>query len=75
MKRITTRATVDEGGVLTVRAPVDMEPGEYQVAVLVEERTEDDADAWPLKLVPLDWGAWPRDSTFSREELYDDDGR
>ena len=76
MKKIKTRATVNEEGVLTLRVPVDIEPGEYEVAVLVEDQPSDDgSETWPLKLVPLRLDAWPPDSTFSREEIYDDDGR
>jgi hypothetical protein len=29
----------------------------------------------PLRLKVFDWPGWPANSTFRREEMYDDDGR
>ncbi|MGH2586044.1 MAG: hypothetical protein ACRDJE_14115 [Dehalococcoidia bacterium] len=75
MRTIKTTATVNDGGVLTVQVPVDIEPGEYEVAIVVDEQPPREPEDWLDKLLPLDWSAWPPGSTFSRDEIYDDDGR
>jgi hypothetical protein len=80
MKTIHTRATVTDGGVLTLEIPEDIEPGEYGVAIVVDDAVtpaiddEEEGD-WLAKLHPLSLAGWPPGSTFGRDELYDDDGR
>jgi hypothetical protein len=78
IKTIHARATVTDRGVLTLEVPVDIEPGEYSVAVTVEDAAappSDEEDDWLAKLHPLSLAGWPPGSTFGRDELYDDDGR
>lgn len=76
MRTVTTTARVNESGVLTAQMPAALEPGEYQVAIVVNgEQAVEDGDVWPVRLIPLRLDAWPAGSTFGRDELYDDDGR
>ena len=74
MKTIEANATVASDGHLTVQIPPEIAPGEYHVAVVIEEKLSETAQKRP----PLDFptfnvGPWPADLTLRREEMYDDE--
>jgi hypothetical protein len=75
VRTIKTTATVNDGGLLTVQVPVDIEPGEYEVAIVVDEQPTLAPKDWLDKLQTWAWDAWPADARFGRDEIYDDDGR
>ncbi|PDW00249.1 hypothetical protein [Candidatus Chloroploca asiatica] len=76
MKTIETTITVLPNGSIQIPPRPDLLPGEHRVVLVIEEHPIPSREpVVPLKLKMLDWSAWPADSTFRREELYDDSGR
>jgi hypothetical protein len=73
MITIQTRATVDEQGMMTLRLPAHVAPGEHELVVVIEEPAKTRA---PLSFSSHDVGPWPFSpgETFRREDLYGDDG-
>ena len=74
MITIQTRATVDEQGMITLRLPAQVAPGEHELVVVVGEPTKSRP---PLVFSSHDVGPWPFSpgETFRREDIYGDDGR
>jgi len=63
---------------LTIELPKSITPGPHRVVVVIEETPLGHAGrqpAEPLHLTKLRLEAWPKDSTFRREDLYGDSGR
>jgi hypothetical protein len=75
MKAIEATATVSGDRTLTVSIPVDLEPGEHRVVVVVEEQPMPQKAATPLQLPTLKVGPWPENLSLRREDLYGDWGR
>lgn len=81
MRTFEIKATVAPGGELRVvaRVPPDIPPGDHQAVLVLDEATgfvsSGNAPKPPLRLKVFDWPGWPANSTFRREEIYDDDGR
>jgi hypothetical protein len=75
MKTIEATATVTLDHTLTVRVPVDLEPGKHRVVVIVDERPVQEPPAAALDLPTLKVGPWPENLSLRREDLYDDWGR
>jgi len=81
MRTFEIKATVAPGGELRVvtKVPSDIPPGDHQAVLVLDEAagTESPRNAPkpPLRLKVFDWPGWPANSTFRREEIYDDDGR
>jgi hypothetical protein len=81
MRTFEIKATVAPGGELRVvtRVPSDIPPGDHQAVLILNEATNavssEGTPKPPLRLKVFDWPAWPANSTFRREEIYDDDGR
>lgn len=81
MRMFEIKATVAPGGELRVvaRVPPDIPPGDHQAVLVLGEATgvvsSGKAPKPPLRLKVFDWPAWPANSTFRREEIYDDDRR
>ncbi len=80
MKTIELEAEVTAEGKLSldIQLSPDIKPGNYHILVVVEAVQV--GLKLPLIKHPLEfntwaWTNWPVDATFSREELYDDDGR
>jgi hypothetical protein len=77
MRTIETVVTVDERGMVTLRMPPDVPPGEHKVVMVIEEapftRPKFDMSSFPRH----DVSPWPfgPTETFRREDLYGDDGR
>jgi hypothetical protein len=81
MRAIETMGSVSESGTLTVQVPPDVAPGDHRVVVILEE-AQQDADrrslgnaSRSLDFPVRDYGAWPRDLSLRREDIYGDDGR
>jgi hypothetical protein len=81
MKTLEVSVSVAPSGEFRViaRDPLNIPPGDYP-AVLILDECADSAPSekvpkTPLRLKVFDWPAWPGNSTFRREEIYDGDGR
>jgi hypothetical protein len=79
MRTIEMTARVDEQGKMLLELPSDVPPGEYRIVVVFANREEASLTVQPtrtpkppLKVHIFEWEGWPKDATFSREELYDD---
>jgi len=74
-------ATVIPDGEFRVvaRVPPDIPPGDHHAVLVLDEAASavspGEGPKPPLRLRVFDWPAWPANSTFCREEIYDDDGR
>ncbi|HEX4965138.1 MAG TPA: hypothetical protein VF173_30295 [Thermoanaerobaculia bacterium] len=81
MRTFEIKATVAPGGELRVMTcvPEDILPGDYRATLILEESAgstpSGSASKAPLRLKVFDWPGWPANSTFRREEIYDDNGR
>ncbi len=78
MRTIETTATIEPNGTLTLKLPPDIEPGQRQVVVVIDEAKaapEERAPLPPLNLHASEWKGYPADHTFRREDMYGDDGR
>lgn len=74
LKAIDTTATVSEDGLLVIKLPPDIPPGQHRVVLVIGE-----AEKQATKPLPLNWIVYPvglvSDTfTFRREELYGDNG-
>lgn len=81
MRTFDITATVSPDGELRVvaRVPPDIPPGDHQAVLVLGEvagaAPSENAPKPALRLKVFDWPGWPANSTFRREEIYDDDGR
>ena len=75
MRTIETTATLTDDRTLMVSVPVDLEPGQHRVVVVVDEQPIPTGQPRPLELPVHDLGPWPEGLTLRREDLYDDWGR
>ena len=75
MKAIKATIVVDADHRATIQLPVEVEPGEHTVTLLIGASPSEAPlpwDGYPSHDIP--W-IWPEDDTFRREEMYGDDGR
>ena len=75
MISIETTGTATANGELTVILPADLPPGEYKVAVVIDETPlppKQQTPKGPLKLNSWKWENWPADCRFSRADIYGD---
>lgn len=75
MKSIDTHGVIDADGMLSIRVPRDIAPGEHRVVVVIEERADEPAPQQHVELPALDLGPWPANLSLRREDMYGDDGR
>lgn len=88
MRTIETKAMVTADGEMTVQLPLDIQPGEHSVVVVIEEQPVEqlipvkklngDELRAALEANSWNWTNWAADAKFTREEIYyddDDDGR
>jgi hypothetical protein len=78
MKTIEAIAVVTPDGKIHIENPTGtLEVGEYKVVLVVEEQPASapapKKPLPPLNLKPLNWGYYPPDFTFRREDIYKDD--
>lgn len=75
MKAMQMTANVSIDGKLIAKLPPGIPPGEHRVVVVIDDGLVP-AKARnakpPLKLNVLKWESWPAESTFRREDIYDD---
>jgi len=74
MQTIETTIVVLPDGSIRVPPRPGLPPGEHRAVLLIESNASS-VPKQQLRFKMLDWSAWPEGSTFSREELYDDDKR
>jgi hypothetical protein len=78
MRTIELNARVNEQGEMLLELPPDVEPGEYKLVMVIADHvatvTAQSARTPkpPLKVHMIEWDIMPENTTFSREELYDD---
>ncbi|MEI6045122.1 MAG: hypothetical protein WCS37_12295 [Chloroflexota bacterium] len=79
MRTIEMRATVDEQGKMLLELPSDVPQGEYQIVMVFADSRVASLTAEParrpkppLKVHMIEWDIMPENTTFGREELYDD---
>jgi len=70
-----TTATVTKDGKITIQIPSDIEPGEHEVVVIIEERLVKRETRPPLDLPVRDYGPWPGNLSLRREDMYNEWGR
>ena len=75
MRTIETIATVTEDGKITIQVPPDIMPGEHKIVVVIEEPPLKKETRPPLDLPVHDYGPWPENLSFRREDMYDNWGR
>jgi hypothetical protein len=74
MKTIQTRVVVEPGHTITLHLPDDIEPGAYQVTLVIDDQPigpKSDFSDFPV----IDVGPWPEGLSLRREDMYGDDGR
>ena len=74
MKTIQTTAVVEPGHTITLHLPEELEPGRYQVTLVIDDqpiRPKSDFSNFPVH----DVGPWPEGLSLRREDMYGDDGR
>jgi hypothetical protein len=76
IRTIEREARIEHGRVI-IDLPGDVPDGPVHVRLTIESASpaSQDPAAWLNELEPTSLAGWPADSTFGREELYDDDGR
>lgn len=74
MIKTTASVTADHRLVVDTNAPAEIAPGEHEVVVLVEPRAQAFAAGEPL-FQPHAIGPVSDEITFSREQIYGEDGR
>ena len=75
MRMIETTAMVTPDGMLTVQVPPDIQPGEHQVILQIDERPDAKEHRPPLDFPVISVGQWPANLSLRREDMYDDWGR
>jgi hypothetical protein len=74
MLMLKTRVRVAKDGVLRVRIPTELPPGDHE-AVIVLSAPEAPKQGFQLVEFPIDSGPWDDDISLRREDLYGDNGR
>jgi hypothetical protein len=72
MKSLELRLQVTSEGELVLPSVPELEPGEYNVVLVIENSTVS-ANRPPLDLPVADLGPWPEDLSLRREDLYGDE--
>lgn len=75
MQTIETTIVVLPDGSIHIPPRPGLPPGEHRAVLLIKSEASFGVPQELLHFKMLDWSAWPEGSTFSREELYDDDER
>ncbi len=73
MKTIQTSVVVDPGHTITLRLPDDIEPGAYQVTLVIDDQpigTKSSHKEFPA----IEDGPWPERLSLRRETMHNGDG-
>jgi hypothetical protein len=78
MHTIETVLTVTDKGEILVPAIANLRPGEHKAVLMIEEEPAQPTNSIAellseLHTFPIE--GWPTNTTYSRQEIYDDDGR
>ena len=77
MRTIKTDVLVQAAGraVINLRLPSDIRQGRYRAVLVLEEQPEKEQKRRPVRLPRYKTGLKNEQCTFSRKEMYGDDGR
>jgi hypothetical protein len=75
MSNLRLEVKVPKDRRVTVQLPDDIQPGEAEMVVIVRSKTPEKPALAVSRLPVLHVDRWPEGATFSRSELYDEDGR
>ena len=82
MRAVETEIKVSPDGSGVVNTGKQLKPGLHKILIIADENAVPEEDHAKkemkkvfLDLKPIHLQGWPKDSTFRREEIYDDDGR
>ena len=77
MVRIETDLIVAEDGTATIRiqVPPEVAPGEHKAVIQIDGQSSQQTAPSKITFSAHDVGPWPEGLTFSRDQIYDDDGR
>ena len=81
MRAVEAEIKVSPNGSGVVNTGKQLKPGLHKILIIADESAIPEGDHKKknmkrvLDLRPIPLRGWPKDSTFRREEIYDDDGR
>lgn len=81
MRAVEVTISVSVDGSAVILAQKLLKPGHHKVLIIAEEGAVAETDRHAGKnrmlsgLTPISLPQWPANSTFRREEIYNDDGR
>lgn len=81
MRAVEAVIKVSHDGSVIVNIEKNLKPGLHKILIITDETTIPDNDQQGIKkkqlldLKMIHTQGWPENSTFRREEIYDDDGR
>ncbi|MBL9041246.1 MAG: hypothetical protein JNM83_06585 [Myxococcales bacterium] len=76
MRNLSLHVSVPDDRRVVLQLPDDVDPGDVELTVIVRKsRKATGEDSFLHRLHDLHVDRWPGQATFSRSELYDDDGR
>lgn len=77
MRTIKTKVLVQAAGraIINLRLPSDIRQGRYRAVLVLEEQPEKEQKTRTIRLPRYKTGLTDEQCTFSRKELYGDDGR
>jgi len=82
MRAVEAEIKVSQNGSGVVNTGKQLKPGLHKILIITDESAVPEGDQAKqeikeafLDLKPIRLQGWPKDSTFRREDIYDDDGR
>jgi hypothetical protein len=75
MRNLNLHVNVPADRKVVLQLPDEVDPGEVELTVIVRHRRKRTQESFLSRLPELHVEAWPESHTFSRSEIYDDDGR
>ena len=75
MKVIELVGHVTEDHKLVVEVPLEIDPGQYRVVVVIDCSQPSARPRAPAAFPVDDCGPWPENLSLRREDIYGDDGR
>jgi hypothetical protein len=81
MKAVEAIIKVSPDGSAVLHTGNLLKPGQHKILIIAEETAITEGDRLSRKkkqlldLKPIRMRGWPKNSTFRREEIYNDDGR
>ncbi|MDX1919105.1 MAG: hypothetical protein SFU25_00040 [Candidatus Caenarcaniphilales bacterium] len=80
IKKFHTKLTVDSEGNVIAHLPIDLAsgaipPGEHEATILIEVDKQQQTARSQFKLHTSKWSEESKNKTYSREEIYGEEGR